>query len=118
MTKQGKRRGTEAEVWPVQYAWKLGLEAERLRLAGELDWGDMWVRTPIGLAVIQCKAVRGLSLPATLKEAQEQAERYAEARGLPTVPRAYVLVRPYGMGRENVHRWPLVSTLEQALTRG
>lgn len=110
-----KRRGSEAEIWPVQYAQGLGLEADHIRQQGDSK-PDIKVVTRGGqLYVIQCKARRNLSITRVLREAQDQAENYARAMGL-DVPPAALLVRPYGMGRMSIGQWPIIQTFEQFLT--
>lgn len=116
---QAKRRGAQAEIWPVERCWVERLDADRLRLAGSEDEGDWWMRTTRGdLWVMQSKAVRKLSMGAALKAAAQQAEQYAAHRKLSEVPRYGLLVRPYGLGRGRIDEWPLVQPFGQLLTRG
>jgi len=116
---QAKRRGTEAEVWPVERAWVEKLDADRLRLSGREDEGDWWLRTRRGdLWVMQSKAVKRISLTSVLRQAQEQARNYAKHRHMEDVPLSGVLVRPYGYGRGRIDEWPVVQTFGQLLERG
>lgn len=115
---QAKRKGADTEIWAVQREWTAGLDAEHIRKAGEKDQGDHWVRLPSGLQVVQVKAVRNLSLTATLKAVAKQAAEFAQARDLAKVPPCHVLVRPYGLGRARIDEWPIVQTFGQFLGEG
>jgi hypothetical protein len=112
-----KRRGAEAEIWPVEYALTLKLEADHIRQISGRSMPDIKVVTAThNLYVIQCKARKNLSITKVLREAQHQAENYMDVMGLDAVPRSALLIRPYGMGRASIGQWPLVQTFEQFLT--
>lgn len=119
MSSAAKRRGAEAEIWPVERAWLEGLEAERIPQVGREDEGDWWIRTRQGhLWVMQSKAVKKLSRRAALKDAKRQAENFAKHRGLTEIPRYGVLVRGVGMGRAMLDEWELFQSYGQLLERG
>lgn len=60
----------------------IGLPAERLRLAGKLDEGDLAVQD-VGLTyVVEAKNEAKLNLTGYVREAQAEADNYAKARKL------------------------------------
>jgi hypothetical protein len=82
-----KRKGAEFELRRVDWHREQGRDAERLRLAGAKDEGDIAVRLKSGIVVVEeCKTVRPgqpLHMPSWWREAVTEAENYARARQLP-----------------------------------
>lgn len=77
-----KRKGSQYETDVVRRVRELGLPAERLRLAGANDEGDVAV-TDVGVVYIfECKAEQKMDLSGYVREAQVEAGNYAKARGL------------------------------------
>ena len=86
--KAHKARGSGYEVDGVKYFRTRGYDAERLARRGSKDEGDIVVRSDfIGgtIGIIECKAPGAgnkINLAGWTKEAQVEADNYAEARGL------------------------------------
>ena len=112
MSKQSaaKRRGATFETSVLKWLRGRGLLAERLRLAGKADEGDIVCFVSGAPYIFELKATARLDLPAFWREATAEAENYAKARGLATVPPAYVIVKRRQASIEQA--W-VVQTLEQ-----
>ena len=86
--KSHKARGAGYEVDITKYFRGLRYDAERLARRGSKDEGDVVVRKDfIGgtIGILECKAPgagNSISLSGWSKEAQVEADNYAEARGL------------------------------------
>ena len=120
---QAKRRGAQAEIWPVEHARKVhGLQAEPIRKAGALDQGDHYVKLDrpewAQWAVFEDKARRKLDIGKALREAQIEALNFQDARGLFHTPRSFVLARPIGLGEKQVGKWWVIQTYDQLLHYG
>jgi hypothetical protein len=83
---------------------------ERLARAGKLDQGDLVCVVAGQPYVFELKAVAKMDLPQFWREACVEAENYAKARGLATVPPAYVIVKRRQAGIEDA--W-VIQTLDQ-----
>ena len=105
-----KRRGSTFETSVLKWLRGKGLLAERLRLAGKADEGDIVCFVSGAPYILELKATARLDLPAFWREATAEAENYAKARGITPVPPAYVIVKRRQAGIEQA--W-VVQTLEQ-----
>jgi hypothetical protein len=77
-----RRRGAKFELDVLEYARSLSFDAERLRLAGRLDQGDVAIRDAGIVYVVEAKAAAKYDLSGWVAEAQAEARNYALARGL------------------------------------
>lgn len=105
-----KRKGTAFETGVLKWLREKGFTAERLRLAGKHDEGDIVCFVSGAPYVFELKATARMDLPAFWREATVEAENYAKARGLATVPPAYVIVKRRQAGIEQ--SW-VIQTLEK-----
>jgi len=86
--KSHKARGATFETDTKDYFRTFGYDAERLARTGAKDEGDVVVRADFlgaSIGIIECKAPgagNAINLSGWSKEAQVEAEHYAEARGL------------------------------------
>jgi hypothetical protein len=86
--KSHKARGAGYEIDITKYFRAIGLDAERLARRGSKDEGDVVVRADFlgaNIGILECKAPGAgnkISLSQWGKEAQVEADNYAEARGL------------------------------------
>jgi len=95
---KNKRNGAEWELRLLRYLRKEGFAAERLRLAGRDDEGDISIVDPeVGYpVVIEAKSVgagRPLRLSEWVKEATVEAENYRNARMLDDRPLPVVVIK-------------------------
>jgi hypothetical protein len=94
--KTNKRRGAGFEIDLVDWLRERGFDAERLRLAGSKDEGDVVVRiNSEAHVVIEAKAPgagNAIDLAGWMKEAEVEVENYAKARGLDPNRVGYLLV--------------------------
>jgi Holliday junction resolvase len=105
-----KRKGSAFETGVLKWLREKGLMAERLRLAGKDDEGDIVCFVAGRPFVFELKATVRLDLPQFWREATAEAVNYAKARGLKEVPPAYVIVKRRQAGIDQA--W-VVQTLEQ-----
>ena len=91
--KYNKVKATAYESAMVKFFRKLGHMAERLRLAGRADEGDIAAVIAGKTYVLELKNVKKIDLPQFWREAEVEAKNYAKARGLEQVPPAYVIVK-------------------------
>lgn len=84
INKKNKRDGTAYESAVVNYFRDRGFEADRLRLSGKDDEGDIVVRDKVGaVAIVEAKA--GVNIRPRHwfdEEAVPEAKRYADRRSL------------------------------------
>ena len=86
--KAHKQRGSRHEVELTEYARSLGYDAERLARRGSKDEGDIVIRKDFlgaNIGIIEAKAPGAngrINLSGWIKEAQVEAQNYADARGL------------------------------------
>ena len=90
----------------------LGVLAERLRLAGKDDEGDLVVVVSGQTYVLELKNTARLDLPEFWRQAEVEALNYAKARGLGEVPLHYVVVKRRNAGIEKA--W-VIESLDQWL---
>lgn len=107
-----RRRGADAELDFLKYArGTLHLPAERLRLAGKNDEGDVAV-VDVGFTyVCEVKNEKSISLATYVDEALVEAQNYTKARGLrrPDVMGVAIVKR---RGRP-VKDWYVVTSVEE-----
>ena len=108
--KYNKAKGAAFEIDVMKWFRSLGLLAERLRLAGKDDEGDIVVIIAGKTYVLELKNTVKLSLPEFWRQAQVEALNYAKARGIGEVPPAYVIVKRRNAGIEKA--W-VIQDLEQ-----
>ena len=93
MSSYARRKGNQFETGILKFLRKVGLKAERLRLAGKDDEGDIVCMVAGQPYIFELKATARLDLPQFWREAVAEAANYAKARGLDDVPPAYVIVK-------------------------
>ena len=93
MSTYGKRKGSAFEIGILKWLRSKGVLAERLRLAGKDDEGDIVAFVAGKPYVFELKATAKMDLPQFWREATLEAANYAKARGLESVPPAYVIVK-------------------------
>ena len=98
--KYNKVKGSAYEVGVVQWFRELGFSAERLRLAGKDDEGDIVCIVAGQPYIFELKATIKMELPQFWREATTEAANYAKARGLEQAPPAYVIVKRRNAGLE------------------
>ena len=108
--KYNKAKGAAFEIDVMKWFRSLGILAERLRLAGKDDEGDIVVIIAGKTYVLELKNTVKLSLPEFWRQAQVEALNYAKARGIGEVPPAYVIVKRRNAGIEKA--W-VIQDLEQ-----
>jgi len=93
MSTYGKRKGSAFETGILKFLRGRGVNAERLRLAGKDDEGDIVCMVAGQPYIFELKATAKMELPQFWREATLEAANYAKARGLAEVPPAYVIVK-------------------------
>ena len=100
MSTYGKRKGSAFETGILKWLRSKGVLAERLRLAGKDDEGDIVCFVAGKPYVFELKATAKMDLPQFWREATAEAANYAKARGITPVPPAYVIVKRRMAGLE------------------
>lgn len=77
-----RRKGTQHETAIVNYLRELGYDAERLRLSGRDDEGDVVAKCDDVRVVIEAKAERSIDLASYVDEARRERDNYCKKRGL------------------------------------
>jgi Holliday junction resolvase len=93
MSAKNKAKGSLFETGILKWLRSKGLNAERLRLAGKDDEGDIVCMVAGQPYVFELKATVKMDLPQFWREATVEAANYAKARGLDVVPPAYVIIK-------------------------
>ena len=93
MSSYNKAKGSKFETDVMKWLRSLGHSAERLRLAGTKDEGDLVCIIAGQTYILELKNRKTLSLPAFWDEATTESENYAKARGLSSNPPAFVIVK-------------------------
>jgi len=93
MSAKNKAKGSLFETGVLKWLRSKGLNAERLRLAGKDDEGDIVCMVAGQPYVFELKATVKMDLPQFWREATVEAANYAKARGLDVVPPAYVIIK-------------------------
>lgn len=110
MSAANKRKGSLFETGILKLFRSKKISAERLRLAGKDDEGDIVAIVAGQPYVFELKATIKMDLPQFWREATVEAANYAKARGLDEVPPAYVIVKRRMAGLEQ--SW-VIQDLEQ-----
>ena len=98
--KYNKKKGTDFEVAVMKWFRGLGVLAERLRLAGKDDEGDLVCIVGGKTYILELKNTARLNLPEFWRQAEVEALNYAKARGIGEVPLHYVVVKRRNAGIE------------------
>ncbi len=93
MANPNGRKGNGWELDLLKWLRGKGAFAERLRLAGKNDEGDIVTIIAGKTYIIEAKNRKAISLPAFWQEAVVEAKNYAKARNLSEVPPAFVIVK-------------------------
>lgn len=96
MSAKNKRKGSKFETDLLKWFRSKGYTAERLRLAGAKDEGDLVVYVAGVPYLFECKATIKLDLPQFWREVQAEVINFAEARNLAVGPIGYVIVKRRG----------------------
>jgi Holliday junction resolvase len=88
-----KTKGSKFETDVMKYLRSLGHFVERLAKAGAKDEGDLVAIVAGQTYILELKNTKKLDLPTFWSEAVVEAENYAKARGLASVPPAFVIVK-------------------------
>lgn len=107
-----KAKGAKYEIDVMKLFRSLGHLAERLRLAGKDDEGDLVCVIAGQTYILELKNRKTINLSEFWSEAQVEALNYAKARGKGEVPLHYVLVKRRNAGIEK--SW-VIQDLEQWL---
>lgn len=113
MTAASRRLGRDGEIPFLKYAREvLKFAAERLRLTGRNDEGDIAVDIGGGYhVVVECKNVKTADLADFVRQAEAEAINYAVKRGLDT-DMVYPLVVMKRRGTGDVGKWYALTTVE------
>lgn len=98
--KYNKAKGAAFEIDVMKWFRGLGVLAERLRLAGKDDEGDLVVVVTGKTYILELKNTVRLDLPEFWRQAEVEALNYAKARGIGEVPLHYVVVKRRNAGIE------------------
>lgn len=94
---KNRRAGAKFEADLVSYIRSRGLEADRLRLSGTADEGDIVIRDSVGVVAV-CEAKAGTNLRVRHwwdNEAIPEARNYAARRSLLEPPAAALLMKSH-----------------------
>lgn len=91
--KYNKTKGAAFEIDVMKWFRKFGVFAERLRLAGKDDEGDLVVVVSGQTYILELKNTVRLNLPEFWRQAEVEALNYAKARGIGEVPLHYVVIK-------------------------
>jgi Holliday junction resolvase len=97
--KYNKTKGAKFETDVMKWFRKMGLVAERLRLSGGEDEGDLVVIVAGETYIFELKNTKKLNLKEFWDEAQKEAANYAKHRGI-NQPLSYVLFKRRSAGIE------------------
>jgi Holliday junction resolvase len=98
--KYNKAKGAAFEIDVMKWLRSMGQVADRLRLAGKDDEGDLVCVVAGQTYILELKNTARLNLPQFWREAQVEALNYAKARGIGEVPLSYVIVKRRNSGIE------------------
>lgn len=112
MANPNGRKGAAFELDVLKWLRSKGALAERLRLSGSQDEGDLVAIVAGKTYIFELKNRKSISLPQFWQEAVAEAKNYAKARALAYTPPAYVIIK-----RRNhpIEKAFVVSDLEQWL---
>jgi Holliday junction resolvase len=97
--KYNKAKGAAFEIDVMKWFRSLGVLAERLRLAGKDDEGDLVCVVAGQTYILELKNTATLSLPQFWREAEVEALNYAKARGIGVVRLQYVVFNRRNAGK-------------------
>ena len=100
MANPNGRKGSAFEVAVLKWLRSRGVFAERLRLSGSKDEGDIVAVIAGKTYVLELKNRKSISLPTFWDEAVKEAKNYAKARNLDVAPPAFVVIKRRNTGIE------------------
>ena len=109
--KYNKSKGAAFELDVIKWFRKIGLSAERLRLAGKDDEGDVVVIVGASTYLFECKNTARLELEEFWRQTEVEAKNYAKARNV-DVPFHYVL---WKRKRKGIEKTWVIQSLDQWL---
>lgn len=109
--KYNKTKGAAFEIDVIKWFRKLGFNAERLRLAGKDDEGDVVVVVAGETYLFECKNTAKLELDNFWNQIEVEAKNYSKARGVDT-PFHYVL---WKRKRKGINQTWVICSLDQWL---
>ena len=112
MSAKNKRKGASFELDVMKWFRSKGVNAERLRLSGQKDEGDLVVIIAGQTYILELKNTKSMNLPQFWREAVVEAANYASARGITPAPLSYVVVKRRSAGIEKA--W-VIQDLQQWL---
>lgn len=113
MSAANKRRGAGYEMDLLRYLRAEGYDAERLRLTGRLDEGDLVLKMGGIPFVLEAKATKVNNLTDFVRQARDEATNYAAARGILPAPFAAVIKKRQAPISESFVVIPLSEWLQQ-----
>lgn len=113
MSVANKRRGATFELDLLKFFRREGYDAERLRLSGKHDEGDIVVRIGALPYVIEAKNVQKIDLASFVTQAQTEADNYSKARGIMRPGYAAIIKRRKHPIEQSYVVVPLKEWLEQ-----
>jgi Holliday junction resolvase len=93
MANPNGRKGSAWEIGILKWLRSHGVFAERLRLSGAKDEGDIVAVIAGKTYILEAKNRKSISLPAFWEEAVTEAKNYAKARNLAEVPPSFVIIK-------------------------
>lgn len=93
-----KAKGAAFEIDVMKWLRSVGAIADRLRLAGKDDEGDLVCVIAGQTYILELKNTARLNLPEFWRQAEVEALNYAKARGIGEVPLHYVVVKRRNAG--------------------
>ena len=93
MANPNGRKGSAFEIAVLKWLRSRGVLAERLRLSGVADEGDIVANIAGKTHILELKNRKAISLPAFWEEAVVESKNYAKARGLDETPPAFVIIK-------------------------
>ena len=112
MSAKNKRKGASFELDVMKWIRSKGVNAERLRLSGQKDEGDLVVIIAGETFILELKNTKSMDLPQFWREAVAETKNYASARGITPAPLSYVVVKRRNAGIEQA--W-VIQDLQQWL---
>ena len=109
--KYNRIKGSQFELDIIKWFRKLGFMAERLRLAGKDDEGDVVVLVAGETYLFECKNTAKLQLDEFWRQIELEAKNYAKARNTAT-PFHYVL---WKRKRKGIQETWVIQNLDQWL---
>ena len=93
MANPNGRKGAAFELGVLKWLRSYGINAERLRLSGQNDEGDIVAIIAGKTHILELKNRKSISLPAFWEEAVVESKNYAKARNLDETPPAFVIIK-------------------------